>query len=83
MLSIAAVGWCHTVLRKPPYRCGDMEKRLRNDITVYAEHWRSTPARGAREGGFVECTCVCDSFDRMLSITAVGRYHPVLLQPRH
>ena len=38
---------------------------------------------GACGGGFTVYTCVYDSFDRMLSITAVGWHRTVLKQPRH
>ena len=82
MLSITAEGWCHAVLSQTQYRRGDAVACLRNDITVT----RQRPLCGAHDGGFDvkrSHTCVCYSFDRMLSITAVGRCHAVLSQTQY
>ena len=50
-----------------------------NDFTVTRSH----PLPGARDGGFIEFTCMCDSFVRMLSITVISRYHAVLRKPAY
>eukprot|EP00966_Prymnesium_polylepis_P147906 3416800-Prymnesium_polylepis.1 len=71
MLSITAVGWRHAVLKQPRHRCRDAMTRLRDGKYVT----RSAPGLGLVSGGFTVYTCVHDSFDRMLSITAVGWRH--------
>ena len=67
MLSIPHVGWYHTVLTQPADRPVSTLVRLRNVETV------TLPAgRGSRCVAFIFYTCVFDSSERMLSITAVG-----------
>ena len=71
MLSITHIMWCQKVLRQPAYQPPGAVLSICNAFTVT----HSTPCvPGACDDGFIECTCVFDSFDRMLSITAVGRY---------
>ena len=72
MLSIPHVGWYHTVLIQPADRPVSTLVRLRN---VEAVTWSAPlplPAASTMRGVYIFYTCVFDSSERMLSITAVG-----------
>lgn len=79
MLSITHIRSCQKVLRQPAYQPHGAVLRICNDFTVTRSH----PLPGARDGGFIEFTCMCDSFVRMLSITVISRYHAVLRKPAY
>ena len=79
ILSITHIGQYHMVLRKPADRPVSAVPRLCNVKTVT----RNRPCPTLGRSGFVVYTCVCDSFGRILSITAVVWYYTVLRQPRH
>ena len=78
ILSITAIGSHHLVLKQPLNRRRGPVSRLRNDKSVTF----GAPTRCSRRV-VLWCVRACVTHLTGLSITAVGRYHQVLRQPRH